>query len=182
MLPKKYKAKESEPRWQKYWSEHNVFAFDPESKKEVYSVDTPPPTVSGVLHIGHVYSYTQAEIVARYQRMKGKNVFYPFGFDDNGLPTERFVEKKNKVRGKDLKRSEFNDLCRNTVAELEEQFRKMWSALGFSADWSLCYSTIQENCQRISQRSFLDLLKKGLVDYREEPNMWCNLSNRCCAS
>ena len=181
MLPKKYKAKESEPRWQKYWSENNVFAFDPNSKSEVYSIDTPPPTVSGVLHIGHVYSYTQAEIVARYQRMKGKNVFYPFGFDDNGLPTERFVEKKNKVRGKDLKRSEFNDLCRTTVAELEEQFRTMWSALGFSADWNLCYSTIEENCQRISQRSFLDLLKKGLVDYREEPNMWCVTSQTAVA-
>ena len=181
MLPQKYKAKESEPRWQKFWSDNKVFCFNPNSDAEIYSIDTPPPTVSGVLHIGHVYSYTQAEIIARYQRMKGKNVFYPFGFDDNGLPTERFVEKKKKVRGKDLKRSEFNDLCRTTVAELEEQFRSMWSALGFSADWSLCYSTIQENCQRISQRSFLDLLKKGLVDYREEPNMWCVTSQTAVA-
>ena len=109
----------------------------------------------------------------RYQRMKGRNVFYPFGFDDNGLPTERYVEKKRKIKGKNLKLSEFNAICRETVAELEDNFRDMWTSLGFSADWDLCYSTIDDIPQRISQRSFLDLLEKGLIDYREEPNMWC---------
>lgn len=173
MLPKKYKPQLEEKKWQDYWKENQTFAFDPNSDKEIYSIDTPPPTVSGVLHIGHVYSYTQAEIIARYQRMIGKNVFYPFGFDDNGLPTERFVEKKKKVRGNKMKRSEFNALCRTTVVELEKQFQDMWTALGFSADWNLTYATIQDDCQRISQRSFLDLHKKDLVEHRDEPNMWC---------
>lgn len=173
MLPKKYKAREQEPKWQEFWRENKIYKFDADSDQEIYSIDTPPPTVSGVLHIGHVYSYTQAEIVARYQRMKGKSVFYPFGFDDNGLPTERYVEKKKKVQGKNMLRSEFNSLCKETVADLEAQFKDMWSSLGFSADWDLGYSTIDDDCQRISQRSFLDLHKKDLVDYREEPNMWC---------
>jgi len=173
MLPKKYKPKESEPKWQQFWADHHCFDFDPQSEKPIYSVDTPPPTVSGVLHIGHVYSYTQAEIIARYQRMKGKNVFYPFGFDDNGLPTERYVEKTKKVRGKNLGRSEFNQLCREAVAELEDEFKSLWTSLGFSADWNLTYSTIEDLCQRVSQRSFLDLYEKGLVEHRDEPNMWC---------
>ncbi len=96
-FPKKYDPKEIEPRIQQFWEEEKIFKFDPESTKPTYSIDTPPPTLSGYIHMGHVLSYSQAEFVARYQRMIGKNVFYPMGFDDNGLPTERFVEKKYKV-------------------------------------------------------------------------------------
>jgi len=172
-LEGKYNPREQEKKWQDFWQEKGVFAFDPDSKKPIYSIDTPPPTVSGALHIGHVYSYTQAEIIARYQRMSGKNVFYPFGFDDNGLPTEKFVEKERGIRGHEMGRSEFNQICKETVAETEARFKALWISLGFSADWGLTYSSIDEKCQRISQRSFLDLYKKGIVYYKEEPHMWC---------
>ena len=98
-LPKRYDPKASEPRWQEFWEKEGVFRFDPDADRPIYSVDTPPPTVSGSMHMGHVFSYVQAEALTRFWRQRGYNVFYPFGFDDNGLPTERFVEKKKKVRG-----------------------------------------------------------------------------------
>lgn len=172
-LPKKYSAANAEKQWQEFWQQEGIYQFDPNHGGEIYSIDTPPPTVSGALHIGHVYSYTQAEIIARYRRMRGFNVFYPFGFDDNGLPTEKFVEKEKSVKGHAMGRAEFNQLCRETVADVEERFKNLWISLGFSADWDLTYSSIDERCQRISQRSFLDLFHKGLVDYKEEPHMWC---------
>jgi valyl-tRNA synthetase len=173
MLAKRYDAAATEKKWQDFWLENRVFTFQPDSKAPVYSVDTPPPTVSGALHIGHVFSYTQAEIIIRHRRMKGFNVFYPFGFDDNGLPTERFVEKERKVRGSELGRSEFRNLCIETVQKAEEEFRSMWKSLGFSADWNLGYVTIDDLSRRISQRSFLDLYRKGHITHRDEPNMWC---------
>ena len=89
MLAKKYKAKEAEQKWQDFWQKTGIYKFDTNSKQPIYSIDTPPPTVNGKIHIGHIFSYSQAEVMARYKRMKGFNVFYPFGFDDNGLPTER---------------------------------------------------------------------------------------------
>src|SRR3989344_4284413 len=98
-LPKHYDAKESEQKWQKFWEEQGIYKFDPESKGEIYSIDTPPPTVSGKMHLGHAFSYTQQDIIARYKRLRGYNVFYPFGTDDNGLPTERLVEKLKGVKG-----------------------------------------------------------------------------------
>ena len=88
MLPNKYNANETEPRLQQFWQEKGIYKFDKESKKPIFSIDTPPPTVNGQIHLGHIYSYTQAEFIARYKRMSGYNVFYPLGFDDNGLPTE----------------------------------------------------------------------------------------------
>ena len=97
MLEKKYKAKESETKWQNFWQEEKIYEFNEKLDAPVYSIDTPPPTVNGKIHIGHIFSYSQAEVMARYKRMKGFNVFYPFGFDDNGLPTERLVEKKNNI-------------------------------------------------------------------------------------
>ena len=172
-LEGKYNPKESEKKWQDFWQKEGIYTFDSSDKRPVYSIDTPPPTVSGALHIGHVYSYTQAEIIARYQRMSGKNVFYPFGFDDNGLPTEKFVEKERGIRGHELSRSEFNQICRETVSETEARFKALWISLGFSADWNLTYSSIDDQCQRISQRSFLDLYNKKVVYYKEEPHMWC---------
>jgi hypothetical protein len=104
VLGKKYNPKEAELRWQQQWQEEGTFRFDPAGPGPLYSIDTPPPTVSGALHIGHVFSYTQAEIIARYRRMQGWNVFYPFGFDDNGLPTERLVEKEHGKRGSQMER------------------------------------------------------------------------------
>jgi valyl-tRNA synthetase len=174
MLDKRYDPKTSEPRWQEYWETEGTFRWDPEDRERpVYSVDTPPPTVSGAMHVGHVFSYTQAEAMTRFWRQRGFNVFYPFGFDDNGLASERFVEKRKKVRAHQLPRAEFVKLCLEVTSEIEKKFRDLWKSLGFSADWSLEYSTIDERSQRISQRSFLDLLKKDAVYRRETPALWC---------
>ena len=126
MLEKKYKAKESEPKWQEFWQEKGIYKFDENSDKPVYSIDTPPPTVNGKIHIGHIFSYSQAEIMARYKRMKGFNVFYPFGFDDNGLPTERLVEKTNGIKAHQTTREHFTELCLEQTKELEKQFKKLF--------------------------------------------------------
>ncbi|MFZ5353916.1 MAG: valine--tRNA ligase [Bacillota bacterium] len=173
MLSKKYNHTESEKKWQNYWKEIEIYKYDSTDIKEVYSIDTPPPTVNGNLHIGHIFSYTQAEMIARYQRMQGKNVFYPFGFDDNGLPTERLVEKEKSIRAKDLPRSAFTELCLDTTAKYEEEFKELWQSLGFSVDWSLQYETINPVSQRISQKSFLDLVEKGKAYIKETPVLWC---------
>src|ERR1700745_834565 len=108
MLLDKYDFKESERDWRARWGASGVYAWDPRDFGErAYVIDTPPPTVSGYLHIGHVYSYTQTDLIARFQRMAGRNVFYPMGFDDNGLPTERLVEKTRKIRAVDMSREDF---------------------------------------------------------------------------
>lgn len=172
-MDKKYNPAASEKRWQKFWREEGLFKFDPQAPGELFSIDTPPPTVSGALHIGHVFSYTQAEIIARYRRMQGYNVFYPFGFDDNGLPTERLVEREWGVKGSEMPREEFGALCMRTVEKYHRQFRELWQALGFSVDWSLCYSTVSPRVQRMAQLSFLDLYRKGRVNRRESPALWC---------
>ncbi len=104
-LAKRYNPKESEPRWQKHWQEEGIYRFNPDSGRQVYSIDTPPPTVSGMIHMGHIFSYVQAEVMARYHRMTGKEVFYPFCFDDNGLPSERFTEKVKNVKATDMTRA-----------------------------------------------------------------------------
>jgi valyl-tRNA synthetase len=173
MLEQDYDPKAIDRAAQDLWERHGVHRFDPDSVAPVWSVDTPPPTVSGSLHIGHVFSYTQAECLVRYQRMRGKNVFYPFGFDNNGLPTERLTEKERGVRGKDLPRPEFVKMCLETSAKYEKEFETLWRSLGISADWSLAYSTIDERCRRVSQRAFLDLWNKGHAYLREAPTLWC---------
>src|SRR3989338_6932382 len=114
-LAKNYDPKEAEPRIQKLWEHEHTYKFDPKSTKPIYSIDTPPPTVSGKMHLGHAFSYTQGDIIARYQRMKGKNVFYPFGTDDNGLATEKLIEKTKGVVSKKMPRQEFIDLCLKTL-------------------------------------------------------------------
>ena len=121
MLDKKYNAREKEEKWLKYWLDEEVYKFE-RNDKEVYSIDTPPPTVSGNIHIGHIFSYSQTEMIARYKRLRGYNVFYPFGFDDNGLPTERLVEKEQGKRAHEIGREEFNKLCYKT-SEYEEEFK-----------------------------------------------------------
>ncbi len=172
-LQKRYKAVEAEPRWQSYWSDKGIFRFNPESGKPLYAIDTPPPTVSGMIHMGHIFSYVQAEVMARYHRMRGKEVFYPFCFDDNGLPSERFTEKEKNVKAQDMPRSEFVDLCLDVTKGAEAMFRDLWTRFGFSCDWDLLYTTIDPWVQRISQRSFLDLNAKGFVYRREAPTLWC---------
>lgn len=173
MMQEKYDYLEVEPKMQQLWSENETYRFEENKRKKIFSVDTPPPTVSGSLHIGHVFSYTQAEIIARYHRMQGENVYYPFGFDDNGLPTERLLEKEKGIRAKDMKRSEFAKECYEISDRYEEEFQTMWKSLGFSVDWNLKYKTIDAKSMRISQRSFLELAKQGHAYMKESPVLWC---------
>ncbi|MBT4989343.1 MAG: valine--tRNA ligase [Rickettsiales bacterium] len=161
-FPKKYNHKETEIKWQNYWTEHQIYQYDSsKSRKETYVIDTPPPTVSGMLHMGHVFSYTQADFIARYQRMKGKTVFYPMGFDDNGLPTERLVEKVKKIKGSSLPRDEFVKICKEVVVPAEEEFRHLFKSIALSVDWNEEYQTISDKTRLISQLSFLDLYDKN---------------------
>ncbi len=172
-LPKRYDAHEAEKRWQQWWQEHGTYAFDPQRDAPIYSIDTPPPTFSGKMHLGHSLSYAQQDFIARYHRMKGENVFYPFGVDDNGLPTDKLVEKTRHVRSKDLERAAYRALVEETVNELRPAFIADWQRLGMSCDFTLTYSTSSATCQRIAQRSFLDLYKKGLIYREETPVAWC---------
>lgn len=172
-MQKNYEFRQIEKEMQKLWREEAVYRYDPESPKEIYSIDTPPPTVSGSLHIGHIFSYAQAEMIARFKRMQGYNVFYPFGFDDNGLPTERLVEHEEGVIAKDMPRSEFISKCITTTTKYEREFRDLWQSLGFSVDWSLQYETINPKVRRISQRSFIRLFREGKAYMKESPVLWC---------
>jgi len=173
-LAKRYDSKEAEPRWQKFWGDEGVYRFDPESEAEVYSIDTPPPTVSGKMHLGHAFSYSQQDFLVRYKRMRGFNIFYPFGTDDNGIPTERLVEKEKKILARDMERSEFVKLCLKTLEEeLRPKYIADWKRIGMSCDWSIFYTTINEHCQRISQRSFIELYEMGREYRKDAPTMWC---------
>ncbi len=173
-LDKKYNFAESEKKWQKYWQDNEIFKFDwSDTKREnIYSIDTPPPTVSGTLHMGHIFSYTQTDFMARYKRMSGKNVFYPIGFDDNGLPTERYIEKLKGIKGKEMPREEFIKICKENVHIAEDQFQDLFKSISHSYDWSLKYQTISDRSKTISQMSFLDLYNKGLLYRKDEPSIW----------
>jgi len=172
-FPKKYKPAEAEAACAARWAKDEAFKWDPDGPAgEDYVIDTPPPTVSGALHVGHVYSYTQADIMARYMRMSGRNVLYPIGWDDNGLPTERLVEKVRKVRGGTMPREDFVALCREVIPEYEQQFRDLFARLALSVDWTREYQTISDESRAVSQLSFLDLHRKGLLERRLEPTLW----------
>ena len=172
-LPKNYNIKESEKKWQKYWEKQGIYKFNPDSKAEVYSIDTPPPTISGRMHIGHAFSFSQQDFVARFQRMLGKNVFYPFGTDDNGLPTERLIESIKKVKGSKMKRKDFVKLCLKTLEEIRPSFIQDWKNIGMSCDFDVYYTTINNHCQKISQKSFIDLYKDGREYRKRTPFFWC---------
>lgn len=172
-IPKRYDAKASEAKWQRVWEEAGLYRFDRFPDRPVYSIDTPPPTVSGSIHIGHVFSYVQAEVVARFWRMRGMNVYYPFGFDDNGLPSERLVEKEKGVKATEVGREVFVQMCLDLTKRYEAEFRTFWRSLGLSVDWDENYSTIDLRSQRISQRAFIDLYRKGRVYRKEAPTLWC---------
>ena len=156
----KYNLDKIEIKWRNFWEKEKLYSFNLNSKKEIFSIDTPPPTISGEIHMGHAFSYSHLDFIARYQRMKGRNVFYPFGFDNNGLATERLVEKERKVNGLELGREKFVNLCLEVSKEYENKFREFWGDLGLSVDWSLLYSTIDKRAQRMSQLSFIELYKK----------------------
>ena len=173
MLDKKYNSLEKEEKWLNYWKENKIYEFKPDQRK-VYSIDTPPPTVNGKIHIGHIFSYSQAEMIARYKRISGYNVFYPFGFDDNGLPSERLVEKEQGKKAHEIGRENFSKLCYETTDKYETEFQDLFSRLGVSTDWSMHYKTVSPSTIKISQNSFLDLIEKGHCYHKESPALWCN--------
>ena len=192
-VPEKPTIDGLEEKWLGRWEHEGVYRFDRgAARDDVYSIDTPPPTVSGALHIGHVFSYTHADLIARYQRMSGKKVFYPMGWDDNGLPTERrvenffgvrcdpslpydpdFVAPEKAAEGKvSISRKNFVELCHRLTAADEEVFKDLWRHLGVSIDWTLEYSTISSHAQAVSQRAFLEMLERGEVYSRVAPTLW----------
>jgi valyl-tRNA synthetase len=192
-VPEKPTVDGLEERWMTQWDKEHIYRFNADATREsVYSIDTPPPTVSGTLHIGHVYSYTHPDVVARFWRMRGKDVFYPMGWDDNGLPTERRVENFYGVRcdpalpydakyrppekpAKEkvpISRKNFVELCVELTATDEEAFKGLWRAIGVSVDWDYEYSTISKGAQAVSQRGFLEMLARGEVYSAEAPTLW----------
>ncbi len=195
-LPAHLDSREAEERWGRVWEEQGIYRFEPDREGPRFAIDTPPPTVSGSLHVGHVFSYTQTDALARFQRMRGRNVFYPMGWDDNGLPTERRVQNYYHVRcepgvphepelrlphaddsarkgpPRKVSRANFIELCLELTGEDEKAFHALFRRLGLSVDWGLEYSTIDEGSRRIAQRSFLDLLRKAEVYSVEAPTLW----------
>jgi len=192
-IPEKPGLEGLEATWSSRWEEDGTYAFDRTAPRErVFSIDTPPPTVSGSLHIGHVFSYTHTDAVARFHRMRGRAVFYPMGWDDNGLPTERRVQNFFGVRcdpslpfdpdfeppdqpGKEpisVSRPNFVALCHQLTEEDEQVFERLWRMLGLSVDWSHTYATVSDRAQRVSQRGFLRLVSRGQVAQRTAPTLW----------
>ena len=172
-LPKKYKHDVTEKKWQQYWTDEQTYHWDESiARDDSYVIDTPPPTVSGLLHMGHIFSYTQADFIARFQRMYGKNVFYPMGFDDNGLPTERLVEKVKKVRAVDMSREAFIKECEAVSTEARNDFRELFQSIALSVDWNQEYHTVSEESRKVSQLSFLDLFHKENAYRKLQPMLW----------
>lgn len=180
-MPKKTEQKKEtynialrEKHWRQFWEKEKIYHFKENSKKPFYVVDTPPPYVSAEhLHVGHIMSYSQAEFIVRFKRMAGFEVFYPMGFDDNGLPTERFVEKKYNIRKEDISRGQFIKKCLKETKIGSQIYKNLWQLLGISVDWTKTYSTIAPLAQRLSQWSFIDLFKKGKIYRAKKPIMWC---------
>lgn len=199
-VPERVSLDGLEDRWGAVWRENGTYAFDRTATREqVFSIDTPPPTVSGSLHVGHVFSYTHTDLLARYQRMRGREVFYPMGWDDNGLPTERRVQNYFGVRcdptlpydpgfvpphdgtdGKNVKpadqvpvsRRNFVELCERLTVDDERQFEALWRHLGLSVDWSNTYQTIDANARAVAQTAFLRNLARGEAYQAEAPGLW----------
>ena len=172
MAKDKYNPIEVEEKLRRFWDKEKIFKFDSKRKGEIFSVDTPPPTVSGKMHIGHAFQYSQQDFIARFWRMRG-NVFCPFGTDDNGLPTERLIERLKNVKSKDMSRAEFIKLCLKTLKEITPDFISSWKNLGISCDYDIYYSTIDDNSRKMSQESFIELFEKDRIYRKEFPTLWC---------
>jgi valyl-tRNA synthetase len=194
-VPEKPSLDGLEAKWDEWWEAAGTYRFDrSKSREEIFAIDTPPPTASGSLHIGHVMSYTHTDLIARYRRMRGYEVFYPMGWDDNGLPTERRVQNYFGVRCDPslpfdpafdvstlerpddapvaVSRPNFIDLCTRLTAEDEKAFEMLFRRLGLSVDWEQTYTTIGEVSRRASQRAFLRLVRRGLAYTADAPTMW----------
>ncbi|MDR1425408.1 MAG: valine--tRNA ligase [Rickettsiales bacterium] len=173
-LEKNFNRGEIENKWQTYWREKGIFNFNWEEnqRENMYLVDTPPPGVSGTLHMGHVFGYSQMDMVVRFQRMQGKNVYFPIGYDDNGLPSERYVEKKIKRKSKHMDRSEFIKICNEEIRDAENSMENLFGRASYSFDFRETYRTISETSSKISQMSFLDLYARGLIYQKEGPILW----------
>ncbi len=194
-MQEKYDPQQLETKWRKQWDKDKTYKWNPDlSRENNFVIDTPPPTVSGSLHLGHIFSYTHTDLLARYHRMQGKNVFYPMGWDDNGLPTERRVQnvfgvrcdleqpydpnyqprrdKGKKEKAELISRSNFIELCTILTLEDEQVFESLFKRVGLSIDWSLQYSTINDHCRKTSQASFLELVEKDQVYHKETPTQW----------
>jgi valyl-tRNA synthetase len=171
-MESRYNHQQEEATLLQQWVEDNIYKPD-QHDRPLYSIDTPPPTVSGSLHLGHIFSYTQTDIIARYKRMSGMRVYYPFGFDDNGLATERFVEKQCNVQAHKMPRTEFIALCLEQTGLAEHDFTVLWKRMGLSIDWHYSYSTISNTTRALSQASFIDLYNKGYVYRAAEPALYC---------
>ncbi len=170
---KGYNASEAEQKWVEQWQKSSVYSFNPDSDKPVFSIDTPPPTVSGKMHIGHAFSYTQLDFIARYKRMRGFNVFLPFGTDDNGIATERLIEKMHNIQATKMSRDSFTKLCLESLDKIRPDFVNDWKRIGMSCDFSIFYSTINEHCRKISQKSFIELYKAGREYRKDAPALYC---------
>lgn len=182
MLDKKYNFKENDAKWEKFWQENGTYKYDENSAKPTYSIDTPPPTVSGSLHIGHISGFTQADMLARFRRMQGYNMFYPLGFDNNGLPTELLVEKERKLQAHAMPREEFTKIALEVVDKYNQEYRNMMTRVGMSCDLTLGYNTIDNRSQATSQKSFIDLAKRGIAYQDDKPAPWCSKCRTSVAS
>ena len=192
-VPEKPSLEGLEEKWGNSWVNNNTFGFDKNcDKSSVYAIDTPPPTVSGSLHVGHVFSYTHTDLIARYQRMIGKKVFYPIGWDDNGLPTERRVQnyfgvrcdpslaydpnfqppKEPSEKQIPISRKNFVELCEKLTLEDEKVFESLFQTLGLSIDWNYTYQTIDKRARFVSQKAFLNNLNRGEAYQAEAPTLW----------
>ena len=182
MEPGEYDHQAIEAAARALWEAHDVYRYDRDGHGPVFSVDTPPPYVSAAhLHVGHAMSYSQPDFIVRYRRMRGERVFYPIGFDDNGLPTERYVEQAYGVRAVDMPRAEFVALCLAETQRTAGRYEDLWRRLGLSVDWSLRYSTIDARCQRTAQASFIALHEAGHLRRAQDPILWCPLDQTSLA-
>jgi valyl-tRNA synthetase len=168
-----YKPEQIEEKWQDRWVEEKTYAYQREDGQEVFSIDTPPPTVSGNLHFGHVYGNTLADFKARFERMNGKKVYYPFGYDDNGIASERLTERELGIEHQNFSRREFQEKCREVCQEYEDKFTEEMQSLAFSMDWDNTYKTIEPRVQRISQLSFIELYENDREYRKKAPAIWC---------